>query len=190
MRALVASASALGRRLWPGSGSVLASSAGLAWNTSTRAIAARCSFSTSLFIEDPKPSKPFRLTPSFLRRYQDVPPPFGFNGLGELVFTRTYARPLPTGERESWWQTVERVVNGTFNMQKRWHEQNGLEWPAFTMQKYAKDMYDRIFHMKFLPPGRGLWAMGTPLTGECRCWCGVEWCHSLCTQRKSIHSLL
>ena len=27
-------------------------------------------------------------------------------------------------------------------------------------------MYDRIFNMKFLPPGRGLWAMGTPLTEE------------------------
>ncbi len=25
-------------------------------------------------------------------------------------------------------------------------------------------MYERIFSMKFLPPGRGLWAMGSPLT--------------------------
>jgi adenosylcobalamin-dependent ribonucleoside-triphosphate reductase len=27
-------------------------------------------------------------------------------------------------------------------------------------------MYDRIFNMKFLPPGRGLWAMGTSITEE------------------------
>ena len=27
-------------------------------------------------------------------------------------------------------------------------------------------MYERIFNMKFLPPGRGLWAMGTPITEE------------------------
>ena len=27
-------------------------------------------------------------------------------------------------------------------------------------------MYERIFTMKFLPPGRGLWAMGTPITEE------------------------
>ena len=27
-------------------------------------------------------------------------------------------------------------------------------------------MYDRIFNMKFLPAGRGLWAMGTPITEE------------------------
>ena len=27
-------------------------------------------------------------------------------------------------------------------------------------------MYERIFTMKFLPPGRGLWAMGTPITED------------------------
>jgi hypothetical protein len=27
-------------------------------------------------------------------------------------------------------------------------------------------MYEKIFRMKFLPPGRGLWAMGTPITEE------------------------
>lgn len=27
-------------------------------------------------------------------------------------------------------------------------------------------MYERIFNMKFMPPGRGLWAMGSPLTEE------------------------
>jgi ribonucleoside-triphosphate reductase len=30
----------------------------------------------------------------------------------------------------------------------------------------AMRMYDKIFTMKFLPPGRGLWAMGTPITEE------------------------
>jgi ribonucleoside-triphosphate reductase (thioredoxin) len=27
-------------------------------------------------------------------------------------------------------------------------------------------MYDNIFNMRFLPPGRGLWAMGTAITEE------------------------
>ena len=27
-------------------------------------------------------------------------------------------------------------------------------------------MYDKIYTMKFLPPGRGLWAMGTRITDE------------------------
>lgn len=27
-------------------------------------------------------------------------------------------------------------------------------------------MYDKIFNIKFLPPGRGLWAMGSAITDE------------------------
>jgi hypothetical protein len=33
-------------------------------------------------------------------------------------------------------------------------------------QQTAQEMYKRIFYMKFLPPGRGLWAMGSPITEE------------------------
>lgn len=73
--------------------------------------------------------------------------------------------------------TVERVVNGTYNMQKRWIETHELGtssssshrhttgWNTDKAQRSAQEMYDRIFNMKFLPPGRGLWAMGTELTG-------------------------
>jgi hypothetical protein len=80
------------------------------------------------------------------------------------VYRRTYSRVLPSGENEQWYQTVERVVNGTYNMQKAWIEQHGLGWNAWRAQQSAQEMFDRIFHMKFLPPGRGLWAMGSPLT--------------------------
>ena len=38
----------------------------------------------------------------------------------------------------------------------------------------AQDMYDRIFDMKFLPPGRGLWAMGTSITEEREFICGSK----------------
>ena len=38
------------------------------------------------------------------------------------------------------------------------------DWNAWKAQHSAQEMYDRIFNMKFLPPGRGLWAMGTPIT--------------------------
>ena len=41
-----------------------------------------------------------------------------------------------------------------------------LGWNPWQAQKSAQEMYDRIFNMKFLPPGRGLWAMGTPITEE------------------------
>lgn len=40
-------------------------------------------------------------------------------------------------------------------MQKHWIEQHQLGWNAWKAQKSAQEMYDRIFTMKFLPPGRG-----------------------------------
>lgn len=108
----------------------------------------------------------FRLTEAFLEKYKRQKPPFGYNGLGELVYLRTYSRIKKNGDNEKWWETVQRVVEGTFNMQKRWIEQHRLGWHAMKAQRSAQEMYERIFTMKFLPPGRGLWAMGSPITEE------------------------
>lgn len=108
----------------------------------------------------------FRLTDTFLDKYKRTKPPFGFNGLGELVYLRTYSRIKENGDNEKWWETVQRVVEGTFNMQRKWIETHRLGWNAMKAQKSAQEMYDRMFNMKFLPPGRGLWAMGTPITEE------------------------
>lgn len=118
----------------------------------------------------------FRLTDTFLEKYKKTKPPFGFNGLGELVYLRTYSRIKANGDNEKWWETVQRVVEGTFNMQKRWIEQHSLGWSAAKAQKSAQEMYDRMFHMKFLPPGRGLWAMGTPITEERNIYAALNNC--------------
>lgn len=112
------------------------------------------------------PYKPFRLTDAFLKKYQAIEPPFGFNGLGELVYLRTYSRVRDDGQNEVWWETVKRVVEGCYSMQKRHIMAHQLGWNDQKAQRSAQEMYDRIFHMKFLPPGRGLWAMGSPLTEE------------------------
>ena len=92
----------------------------------------------------------FRLTDSFLDKYKRVKPLFGFGGLGELVYLRTYSRIKSNGDNEKWWETVERVVEGTFNMQKKWIETHRLGWNAIKAQKSAQEMYNRMFHMKFL----------------------------------------
>ena len=110
--------------------------------------------------------KPFKLSDSFMNNYKRKRAPFGFNGLGELVYMRTYSRLKQDGKNEMWWETVQRVVEGTFNMQKRHIDAHSLGWNPWKAQHSAQEMYDRIFTMKFLPPGRGLWAMGTPLTEE------------------------
>lgn len=108
----------------------------------------------------------FKLSDSFIEGYSEKKPSFGFNGLGELVFMRTYSRLKDDGTNEQWFETCRRVVEGTYRMQKRHIETNGLGWNAWQAQKSAQEMYDRMFAMKFLPPGRGLWAMGSPITEE------------------------
>lgn len=76
----------------------------------------------------------------------------------------TYARPLADGTTEEWFQTVRRVVEGVFTIQKSWLNQRHLPWSEARARKSAEEMYHLIFTMKFLPPGRGLWAMGTEYT--------------------------
>ena len=108
----------------------------------------------------------FKLSENFINKYKRKKPPFGFNGLGELVYMRTYSRIKENGKNERWWETVQRVVEGTYSMQMNHIESHQLGWNPWQAQKSAQDMYERIFNMKFLPPGRGLWAMGTPITEE------------------------
>ncbi len=108
----------------------------------------------------------FKLSDNFLNKFKRKKAPFGFNGLGELVYMRTYSRIKENGKNERWWETVQRVVEGTYSMQKEHIESLSLGWNAWQAQKSAQEMYERIFNMKFLPPGRGLWAMGTPITEE------------------------
>jgi hypothetical protein len=67
----------------------------------------------------------FRLSDAFIKKYQRKKPPFGFDGLGELVYFRTYSRIKEDGRNEVWWETVRRVVEGTYNMQKRWIDTHG-----------------------------------------------------------------
>eukprot|EP00002_Diphylleia_rotans_P019558 TRINITY_DN3778_c0_g5_i1.p1 TRINITY_DN3778_c0_g5~~TRINITY_DN3778_c0_g5_i1.p1 ORF type:complete len:651 (+),score=106.40 TRINITY_DN3778_c0_g5_i1:72-2024(+) len=126
--------------------------------------------------------KPFRLSKDFVSSFRNQRVPFGFNGLGELVYLRTYSRLKEDGSNEQWYETVERVVNGTYNMQKRWIEQHGLGWNARRAQRSAQEMYSRIFSLKFLPPGRGLWAMGSPLTEERGLYAALNNCAFVSTE--------
>jgi len=111
----------------------------------------------------------FRLSDTFIEPYKDAEVPWG--PLGYVTFKRTYSRrlnefdPEATGSEE-WWQTCRRVVEGMFNMQKEHVVRLGLEWNDIKAQKTAKDAYERLFSLKWTPPGRGLWMMGTKFIEE------------------------
>jgi len=105
----------------------------------------------------------FKLDASFIDTWGKKTAPFGFNGLGELVYLRTYSRLKPDGENEKWYETIQRVVEGTYSIQKNHIESLNLGWNPEQAQISAQEMYQRMFEMKFLPPGRGLWSMGTDI---------------------------
>lgn len=109
-------------------------------------------------ILDIKPDHRFVIWPKFLEEYKKKDPQWGPVGL--ITYKRTYARPIDASSEE-WWQTVKRVVEGVYTVQK-WHcARLNLPWSDKKAQFSAQEMYRLIFDMKFLPPGRGLWAMGT-----------------------------
>lgn len=124
----------------------------------------------------------FQLSKSFCETYDTVKAPFGYNGLGELVYLRTYSRIKDDGTQEQWWETCRRVVEGTYTMQKRWISDHNLGWSESKAQRSAQEMFDRMFHMKFLPPGRGLWAMGSRLTNERDLFAALNNCAFVSTQ--------
>ncbi len=111
----------------------------------------------------------FKLGDSFVEEYAKKAPDFG--PLGLVTYKRTYARPVfnDKGEverTEEWWETVRRVVEGTYTIQKQHCKKLRLPWNDNKAQKSAQEMFRLIFEMKFLPPGRGLWMMGTSYVEE------------------------
>lgn len=111
----------------------------------------------------------FKLSDSFVEDYSRKHPDFG--PLGLVTYKRTYARPIFNSEgtierTEEWWETVQRVVEGTYTIQKQHCKRLRLPWNDHKAQKSAQEMYRLIFEMKFLPPGRGLWMMGSEYVTE------------------------
>jgi len=102
----------------------------------------------------------FKLTDNFLEQYKGKQPQWG--PLGYVTYKRTYSRPVTEESRtEEFWETCRRVVEGCFQIQRDHCANLSLPWNAYKAQKSAQIMYDLMWKFKFLPPGRGLWVMGT-----------------------------
>ena len=53
-----------------------------------------------------------------------------------------------------------------YTIQKDWAKSNRLPWNDRKAQASAQEAFDRMFTLKWTPPGRGLWMMGTNLVME------------------------
>ena len=105
---------------------------------------------------------PFYLSDEFIKSYEHKKA--DWTPIGEFTYLRTYARWIEANgkrRKEKWFECVRRVVEGCFDIQKKHCQIYKVPWNNAKAQNSAKIMFDLIFKMKFLPPGRGLWMMGT-----------------------------
>ena len=92
----------------------------------------------------------FKLDEEFLNNFKDVPPNWG--PLGYVTYKRTYARMIEDENRkEEFWETVRRVVEGCYSIQKEHCIKLSLPWSDEKAQESAKKMFSKIWNFKFLP---------------------------------------
>lgn len=115
----------------------------------------------------------FNLSEDFISGFRSKKPPFGYtdaagNSVGEITFLRTYSRLKEDGTKETWVDVCERVINGMYSLQKDHAKSQRLPWNDSKAQSSAKEAFERLFELKWTPPGRGLWVMGTSLVNKHR----------------------
>lgn len=104
------------------------------------------------------------LSKEFVESYRDKTPNWGFNGLGYIVYKRTYSRIKENGQNEEWFETVERCINGA--------QEIGAKYTKEEMES----LYDKVFNLKCNFGGRMLWQLGTTtvkkfgLASLLNCW--------------------
>jgi adenosylcobalamin-dependent ribonucleoside-triphosphate reductase len=103
----------------------------------------------------------FTLRDDFLEQFKGRQPDWG--PLGYITYKRTYARVVPedNSRTEEYWETVRRVVEGCYTIQMNHCANLKLPWKPAKAQRSAQEMYRLMWDFKFLPPGRGLWMMGS-----------------------------
>jgi adenosylcobalamin-dependent ribonucleoside-triphosphate reductase len=90
------------------------------------------------------------ISEKFANKYANKQPNWGFNGLGYIVYKRTYARLKEDGKTEEWHETIRRCINGA--------QKIGAKYT----QEEAEQLFDSIFNLKCNFAGRMLWQLGTP----------------------------
>jgi adenosylcobalamin-dependent ribonucleoside-triphosphate reductase len=129
----------------------------------------------------------FKLSEEFVGGYKERKAPFGYrdaagNSVGEITFLRTYSRLKEDGTKETWTDVCERVINGMYSIQKDHAKSQRLPWNDSKAQASAKEAFERLYELKWSPPGRGLWVMGTPLVNTQRNSAALQNCAFVSTK--------
>ena len=135
----------------------------------------------------------FKLADDFVATYEGKKVPWGYedaggNSVGEITFLTKYSRKKEDGTKETWLDICTRVINGMYSIQKDHCKTNRLPWNEKKAQNSAKDAFDRLFNLKWTPPGRGLWMMGTPLVNEHKNSAALQNCSFVSTEAMSKHN--
>jgi adenosylcobalamin-dependent ribonucleoside-triphosphate reductase len=69
-----------------------------------------------------------------------------------------------------------------YSVQKNHAKDNRLPWNDNKAQKSAQEAFQRMFELKWTPPGRGLWAFGTHMTMEKRNSSSLQNCAMVSTR--------
>lgn len=75
---------------------------------------------------------------------------------GKIVYDRTYSRTKPDGTKETWPETVARVVDGNLALV---HGTDSTEWPESVHTERAR-LIHYMESFAIIPAGRHLWASG------------------------------
>lgn len=135
----------------------------------------------------------FHLNADFVKQYRKRLPAWGFqigagNSLGELTFLTKYSRRKEDGTKERWYETCERVINGMYSILKDWCDEKRTPWNENKAQRSAQEAYDRLFAFKWMPPGRGLWVMGTEFVNGRRNSAALQNCAFISTEKLTTRS--
>lgn len=91
-------------------------------------------------------------SPTMPKVKDEVIPQPNWGPIGKDVFERTYSRAKPNGTKESWEDTVNRVVQGNTKFVDA----------KFIEPNEADELFNLFYNFKAIPAGRHLWVTGIP----------------------------
>lgn len=108
----------------------------------------------------------FKLKEGIKQELLQTPFEWGFGLFSQVVFYRTYSRKKDDGTQENIQEATIRILEGVMSIRKDYYLKHSLTWDDETYQKLALKMGMAMLKKQWSPPGRGMWAMGSPFIYE------------------------